>query len=291
MKKYDLLFITTFINGCYIYEMLESIFDNNSSLLLKIIVVSQNNELPLKERFDSTSNIDLEFINLDKSVPLSVARNISIKFIIDNNIFFDYIMFPDDDSTFDKEFFVNFKSTINSNTLIDVYCTNSYELYKNNKYKHGQILNYMNYDASMSVNMIIDFTTFHLVGLFDENMGVGCYYGAGEDADYFIRCCKLCESGFIYNKNIWNYHPKSTLKYKDMTLKRTILQFKKYGKGAMYLFNKHKMYDQSLKYILYGFLGALNALINFDFKLSIARMFAVYYRSSTFIYLLIHNED
>ncbi len=52
----------------------------------------------------------------------------------------------------------------------------------------------------MSVNMIISFKTFLLVGLLDERLGAGAKYGGGEDVDYFIRSCYHSNEGFLYKK-------------------------------------------------------------------------------------------
>lgn len=52
-------------------------------------------------------------------------------------------------------------------------------------------LNYLektnNYQNAMSVNMIIQYDHFIEIGFFDERMGVGAKYGAGEDGDFFLE--------------------------------------------------------------------------------------------------------
>jgi hypothetical protein len=48
------------------------------------------------------------FIN-ELKMGLSKARNIALKYLLDNILSAEYIMFPDDDSSFDSVFFDNFQ--------------------------------------------------------------------------------------------------------------------------------------------------------------------------------------
>lgn len=90
-------------------------------------------------------------------------RNIGIKYIREHNLIASYVMFPDDDSTFDKEFFDNFVSEVYSDTLINVFCEGT-----NIPYQKMPQLNYLektnNYQNAMSVNMIIQYDHFIEIG-------------------------------------------------------------------------------------------------------------------------------
>lgn len=284
--KCKLVFITTFIDLNCIFNLLSSISDNNKKVHVLILVIAQNGEV-VNSNVYNTNFTTVVCICFNSILSLSIARNKGLEYITSNNILYEYLMFPDDDSSFDSEFFDNFLCLVTMNTLIDVYRIGTKELFKETKYEQNAVLSVKNYDAAMSVNMVIDANTISKVGFFDIKMGVGSEYGAGEDVDFFIRCCNITRTGFKYEKRLWNYHPNGSDKYKYMTLFQMIKRYKNYGRGAIYLFNKHKLYHLSLKYCLLAFGGGFIALSKFDFKLAIARFYASVIRFILFIQLLI----
>ena len=275
----DLVMITTCTSDSYITNMLESVTRNNKDINVEIISVLQNN---VKSNVESTNNTIIHYIHLNEVISLSKARNIALKYLFSESLSYNYIMFPDDDSSFDRDFFINFKQNIKSCSLIDVYGTGTTTLYKSHNFKDGEILSLKNYKNAMSVNIIIDSDTQKKVGNFDENLGVGNYYGAGEDADYFIRCIKAGAT-FYYIKNLWNYHPFNNLKQNELPLPLLIKRYKSYGRGAIFMFLKHNMKKEAIYCILQGCGGAISALFRLNFKLAYARLFGVISRTATYI--------
>ena len=242
--------------------------------------------------YDIPYQIETFFVlNNARRLSLSYARNIALRYICENDIMFNYIMFPDDDSSFDSAFFENYGKFVNGNTVIDVYCKNEKILFKPNNYDGGMLLMKGNYDAAMSVNMIIQRDTVNNVGLFDERMGVGSKYGSCEDSDYFIRCCEYSKHGFLYEKNLWNFHPKADDKYKNMRLSTLMRRYKNYGKGIIFLFDKHNMHVDAVKCVFSALAGSLFSLLRLNFKLAIARIFAFFVRGLFFINLLLKKND
>lgn len=279
--KCNLLFITTFIDLKMVEGLLGSLRSNHC-LGLKVILVAQNNiEIDISNYQSLYNSIDV--VNVPNQISLSKARNRGIEYANANNITSDYVMFPDDDSSFSVEFFENFEALVSCNTLIDVYCRGSKELFKPTTYKSGDILGRRQYQSSMSVNMIIDWTTFGSVGYFDENMGVGATYGAGEDSDYFIRCCNASGRGFKYEKGLWNFHPKGTDKYKQMSLAQLNRRYRNYGRGVIYLLCKHDMKMAAAKCCFDALAGSVVAFVSFDLKLASARLYAFTIRVKTLI--------
>lgn len=278
-KAIDLVMITTCTSDSYITTMLESVTRNNKNINVAIISILQNN---VRSEVENTDNTVIHFIYLNDVISLSKARNIALNYICSKALSYDYIMFPDDDSTFDRDFFINFMNNIKSCSLIDVYGTGTSTLYKSHNFEDGEILSIKNYKNAMSVNIIIDSDTQKKVGNFDENLGVGNYYGAGEDADYFIRCINAGAT-FYYIKNLWNYHPFNNLKQNELPLPLLIKRYKSYGRGAIFMFLKHNMKKEAICCILQGCGGAFSALFRLNFKLAYARLFGVISRSATYI--------
>ncbi len=100
--------VSTHQSDLTIYNLLNSIDDNILNIELLLIVVSQNccvSFIPKNELFS------IVFLN-ETNMGLSKARNIALDYIKKNNISSDYIMFPDDDSSFDKIFFTNFSKVV-----------------------------------------------------------------------------------------------------------------------------------------------------------------------------------
>ena len=199
--KYDIVFIATYVDNTHIEDLVCSIIANNDALKVLLLVLCQNGYC-IERR--NTAMVDMMTICIPNKVGLSKARNICLHHICENNIQFRYVMFPDDDSLFDRSFFLNFKSCVSGNTLIAVKATQDRKSYFI-KMPNKQMASKQDYKSAISVNMVISSQTLHQVGDFDEELGVGCYYGAGEDNDYFIRCSKI--EAFSFTNNIWNYHP------------------------------------------------------------------------------------
>ena len=286
MKQFDLIFISTFINKLTVNKLIESISINNKQINLYLLLVNQTESLINLDNFKS----DWVFIKQIKTgrISLSAARNVGIKYVLENKINSSYILFPDDDSSFDNYFFSQFKNlTIQkSNFLIDVFGENTRDLFVKNNLSHGEFVKDNKLQIAMSVNMLINIPTFLKVGFFDEKMGVGAKYGAGEDTDYFLRCVAV-SGPFVYNKSLWNYHPKFESKHENLNLKEIIRKYKNYGRGVIYLYVKHKLYFMGIKSCFNALFGSFIAFLKLDYKLGLARFYAFFNRTYTFIMLII----
>lgn len=285
MNNYTLTFISTFIDNRLINELIKSIVDNNKKIPLLCILVNQTDHNITIPTDSFTHFIELK----TNKRSLSSARNIAIKYILENDIKFEHLMFPDDDSTFTSDFFDNYNKFVSSNQnyLIDVYCKDTSELYKNNNRNDLSKFDYQNYDMSMSVNMIISYNTFAKVKFFDELLGVGAKYGAGEDADYYIRACKESNNDFIYLKSLFNYHPSYLSKHKSMSLNTLINKYINYGNGAIFMLCKHKMHKESLIICLRALGGSFFNLLKLEFKLSLVYFIAFFSRFYMFFKCII----
>ena len=281
---FDLIFLTTAQNALHINNLLDSICRYNYKLNINIIILLQNSVKINQEKYQN-KNTTINVITTNKKYSLSKARNICIDYIIDNKIKSKYIMFPDDDTTFDSSFFINFENTVTQNCLIDVYCTETKHHYQAIKQLPDNSLT-TDYKYAMSVNMIISYDHFIHIGKFDENMGVGAKYGAGEDGDYFLRTCEKFGSFKVYHK-LYNFHSAPDRKFEDLSLSKLIKRYKTYGEGVIYLLYKHNKPRQAIQCIIYGLLGSIKSFIfDFNLKLSLARLCGFWYRLKCYLYCI-----
>lgn len=275
---YRLLFLTTHTDNNFIHGLLSSLTESNKNIKVGIIVLSQNG---LQNFFTDykTDFLDIYQIGVDSQIGLSLARNQIISYISVQHFEFDFVMFPDDDSIFDKYFFENFDQIVENgkNYLIDVYCKDGTTLFKKNSLKDNQVVSLKHYDAAMSVNMIICAKTFKQVGYFDENLGVGAQYGAGEDVDYFIRIIKMGEY-FYYTSQLRNFHPQGHTKHSVLSSQQLRLRLKKYGEGAIHLFCKHRLWKAAIVCCIRALLGGIIKYSQLEIKLGNAYFYAFYYR-------------
>jgi GT2 family glycosyltransferase len=251
------------------------------------LLINQTDSLVESIEF-SSDLVHVKQIMSDR-ISLSAARNVGIKYIFENKIKGKYVLFPDDDSTFDVHFFSRYNRLVdekNSNFLIDVFAENTNELYIKNCLSDGELIKDNKDQVAMSVNMLISIDTIEKVGFFDEKMGVGAMYGAGEDTDYFLRC--VSSSGpFVYNKSLWNFHPKFESKHESLTIKELISKYKNYGRGVIYLYVKHRLYISAIKSCFNALLGSFLAFLKLDFNLALARFYAFFIRVYTFGMLIL----
>ncbi len=273
---YNLVFIITCTDEKNIVSCIESISKYNNSIKLLCLVLLQNNiSLTLDKYITQHTSINTTCIN--EIIPLSVARNklLSSRDIISNA----YYMFPDDDSLFDNTFFESFDNIIRGNTLIAVKATQDRVSYftkmPNQRYAKDN-----DYNKAISVNMVIRGSVIEQVGKFDEELGVGNYYGAGEDNDYFLRCNAI--EPFTFSNDIWNYHPLQNNKL-DIPIPQMIKRYKTYGRGVVYMLLKHRMYASAFYVVVRGYLGAILNLLKLDFRMSYIYMVASNSRLETFI--------
>ena len=282
--NYNLILITTAITKEYIEKLLQSISNNNKSIRCYILIVLQNGlEIPIRDY--STDKLDIDYITIPNQVNSSKGRNIGIEYVIHNRIHGKYIMFPDDDSTFNKDFFDNFNNSLNDNScyIITAYCEGTEILYNSyhSKIRHGTIIKRDFALKIGTINLILNYNIFKRVGLFDELMGVGAIHGAGEDSDYFLRALKY--SDFYFNSNLYTFHPSPSMTYDKLSFRKLISRYKKYGDGVIYMLCKHRMYYSAITCIAKGFVGSIIAMAKFQGRLSIARFYAGFVRLYSFI--------
>lgn len=272
---YNIVFITTFIDDKHIYELINSVIHSNDRLRVLFIILCQNG-YTINIRGEGLVRICI--LSINGQVGLSAARNICLRYVHDKDIKYDYIMFPDDDSVFDKTFFLSFYKEIHGNTLIAVKATQDKSTFFL-RMPNRHVATKYDFAKAISVNMVIESDIINQVGFFDENLGVGCYYGSGEDNDYFIRCSNI--KSFTFSNNLWNYHPLQKNKLK-LPISKLKLRYKSYGRGVVYMLLKHRMIYQALKMVFRGYVGAVVYMVRLNVKMSYIYVISANERFLTF---------
>lgn len=284
---YDLVFVTTSSDLDLLEQYFKSLNSNNSLNLLVVVVCQKGLEL-----IPSCNNIThVHLIKINNKLSLSKARNYALEWLELEGIKYSYIMFPDDDSTFDMHFFNKFKMVVNEglNFLIDVRNQLEPGYFIKHNFEDGQRLGLISWNKSCSVNMIINFSTVSKLRRFDEKLGVGAQYGAGEDSDFFIRAVRE-NCIFTFTNALYTIHPAALDTYRTMSLEILVKRFKNYGRGVVFVLMKHSMYLEAVKVCFRGVAGSIISALKGNFKLSYAYFRSFLARIQVVIFFILNKE-
>lgn len=282
--------VTPFIGRNYIYDFLKSLNTINNISLCVILVDMLDEPIVLNEdEYGQSSKIKFIHLKTGKRLSSSESRNIGLEYLFGNIEEYRYVMFPDDDTTFNSSFSDEFLKLKKGNHILNVLKNGTKECYAKYSKLDGALMNKRDIDFVGCVRFLFSRQLVSQLGFFDERMGVGAKYGAGEDGDYFLR--SLAFTSLYYTESLYTFHPAPNDKYSTMSLNSIVKRFSNYGKGAMFLFCKHKMYYDALKMIVRGAGGSVFLLFKFQFKLSVAYFVAFLIRLKYLIVLSIKGVD
>ena len=265
MNYFNLILISTHQDDKNIYKLIKNLDSENLNIKIYLLIVSQN--CKINYSVSNTLNLTVEFIQAEK-MGLSKARNIGLKYLINKNINSEYIMFPDDDTSFDDNFKQNFKQILGSNKcyITPIYNEGTKNLYLGKVIKQDTLLNENNHQYIGSPNQIILYDKFKTEIIFNENLGVGAQNGSCEDYDLFIR---LNRKGAKYYSidTIYSYHPSK--QFKNQTNESELIRkYKSYSLGFYYIIIKYNKKKFILTFILRPILGTLISILKLDYKMT-----------------------
>ena len=280
----QLAFLTTFTDTDHIHNLLESIAVNNRTVSLVVLLLQQNG-LRIEATPYQTDYTRIILLDYPGPLSLSAARNRLLAYS-NEHLAPEYIMFPDDDSTYDSSFFDLFLQSPAGNKLINVRNADR-EGYFHLIPASVETLSVKDYKLAISVNQILTPSTVKQTGLFDERLGAGARYGAGEDNDYFLRALQV--SPFTVCPQLYNLHPSSIATYSGMGLRRLIRRFNNYGRGVVFMLCKNRQYTKALYVCIRALGGSVASLLRFRWRMAAAYFVSFFTRSYTFILSILRS--
>ena len=264
MQNFNLIMVTTHQDDLSVFKLIDSIGGNIVNIKVLLLVVSQECKIVYKSK---SPLLTIVFID-ELKMGLSKARNIALKYLLQNSISAEYIMFPDDDSSFDQGFFINFPVILNSNKcyITPIYNTGTKDLYFGKLLKYNCFINENRHSLIGSPNQVVLYEKFKKKIFFNEELGVGSKYGSCEDYDLFIR---LNKSGakYFFISNIYSYHP-SKLTKNIGSLNEIVKRHKSYSPGFVFIIKKYSKYRFLPSFLVRPLVGSVYKLLMFDFKMA-----------------------
>lgn len=278
--NFDLIIIVPFCDYKHINYLINSLNSYNRGLNTHFVGINQTKSDLLD--VESTSNFNsFVFLYSLSKLNSSEARNVGLDYIRANKIQYKYIVFLDDDSSLDNIFFEFVSSKCSEykeeiNFVCDVKLQENVKLfYRGEISTREKFLNKYFFDSIGAVNILLTSYTINKVGIFDEKYGVGSYYGAGEDGDFFLRAIDV--SSFYYSKLFYTIHPSINFKSNVLDFyhlnRRNIL----YSRGTISVLCKHNLKLYAF-YIALRALGASFKHLIFNPKLSLLYFVSFFYR-------------
>jgi hypothetical protein len=287
MNSFKLVMVSTHQDDSNIFKLIDSIDINFKNIAVLLVVVSQE----CKIYYTSKSPLlSIVFINEIK-MGLSKARNVALKYLLDNFISAEYIMFPDDDSSFDAIFFDNFSTILGSNKCYigPIYNEGTKDLYFGKPTPNGKAISPSDHQLIGSPNQIIVYDKLKDSINFNEKLGVGAQYGSSEDLDLFI---KLFNQGqqFIFINDIYSYHPKKVAAYKSTDFKKIIKRFESYSTGFAFIIFKYRLFVFIPEYLIRTLGGFVIFILKFQLKLAVAYLFQFFIRIKILSFFLFNKS-
>ena len=187
-----------------IQDFLESIAKQDYDISqVEILIIDQNNEIVLDDicqKYNHTLNI--KHIKSNKK-GLSLNRNIGLKIATGK-----YVAFPDDDCTYYPDTLFKIENYFEQNKDTDVVLGRIYDRvtkkniirdWKNSEFEVNI------YNFFLSYSSITIFTKKNNI-YFDEQLGVGTFFGSCEDTDYVLQLLEQ-NKRIVYSPDVDVWHP------------------------------------------------------------------------------------
>ena len=229
---------------------------------IEIIIIDQNDTLVLDDICEAHSaRLNIKHIKSDKK-GLSYNRNIGLRVAIG-----EIVAFPDDDCTYYPETLTEIENYFNDYNNVDVVLGKIYD----RKIKKNIIRNWKDFVYKISINnFFLSFSSITIFAkkndiFFDNDLGVGSFFGSNEDGDYILQ--HLNENKIVY------YSPSIEVWHPDFS--SSVLSDGKvysYGLGFGALVKKHLsvplvfLFFQSLFFHIFKLILAIFCLNRYEIK-------------------------
>jgi len=269
-KDFDIIAITTGHSEKLLLNLLASIALHKGNCKIGVILIKQG-ESWLNRDY---AELITACLHSPKKIALSTARNKGLEHLFNCEYLAKHIIFPDDDSTFDGNFFKVYQESVQANMayLAKIRTADTKKDYR--KYPTSSIIGKQELLPFVaSVSLVIPYSWLKKVGHFDEELGAGAKYGSSEDLDYFLR---LSEHGdFHFLPTLYNLHPSRFGKYNKLSAHQIRQRFRTYTDGFLHVYFKHSIDSQLGLFAERALAGAVLSLLKLNFTL-VAEYFSLY---------------
>ncbi len=208
----------------------------------ELIVVDQNKDTRAYEIIKLyEEDFEIKYMK-NNEIGLSINRNKGL-FMMSGDI----VAFPDDDCEYSSDTLEKVVKYFETNKDKKIYSCRTLE--KGKDYGTGVMLDYSTEitkdnvaETVKSITFFVNYT-FEDLELFDEDLGVGAYFGSGEETDYVLRLLHKGYKGDYYHDDII-FHPAKKGNYDDLE------RAKKYALGYGALVKKEVIERKNWKYLL-----------------------------------------
>lgn len=209
----------------------------------ELIVIDQNDNDKVKEIVDKyKKEIVIKYIKSDK-LGLSYNRNIGIDIAKG-----DIIGFPDDDCEYESDTLEKVVNFFENNKDYRIYSCKTMDNNKIDAFKkmYDGICDINSINVLDTITSITFFINFNdkVYTRFDEKLGVGGDFGAGEEIDYILNLLSLGFKGKYFGDDII-YHPAK----KHSKSKEKYQRDFNYGRGFGAICKKQIVYRKDYKFI------------------------------------------
>ena len=208
----------------------------------ELIVVDQNKDTRAYEIIKLyEEDFEIKYMK-NNEIGLSINRNKGL-FMMSGDI----VAFPDDDCEYSSDTLEKVVKYFETNKDKKIYSCRTLE--KGKDYGTGVMLDYSTEitkdnvaETVKSITFFVNYT-FEDLELFDEDLGVGAYFGSGEETDYVLRLLHKGYKGNYYHEDII-FHPAKKGNYDDLE------RAKKYALGYGALVKKEVFERKNWKYLI-----------------------------------------
>ena len=208
----------------------------------ELIVVDQNKDTRAYEIIKLYEEyFEIKYMK-NNEIGLSVNRNKGL-FMMSGDI----VAFPDDDCEYSPDTLEKVVKYFEKNKDKKIYSCRTLE--KGKDYGTGVMLDYSTEitkdnvaETVKSITFFVNYT-FEDLELFDEDLGVGAYFGSGEETDYVLRLLHKGYKGDYYHEDVI-FHPAKKGNYEDLE------RAKKYALGYGALVKKEVFERKNWKYLI-----------------------------------------
>lgn len=273
MIEAQLILVCTGAKQALIQQLINSISGNTGGLQVYLVIVNQGERCTFNH---NDALLEIQTLSTEGQMSLSAARNLALRFLFDQKVHAQHIMFPDDDSTFKAGFFKNYQALQVNQAYLAKICNvedgGDYRAYpKDNRCGKESLLPWV-----ASVSLLLPYSLVKQVGYFDEKLGVGAKWGSSEDLDYYLRCCH--EQEFCFIPQLKTYHPSRFGKYESMPSRDIRRRFKAYTDGFLAVHFRYHLENRLRFFAHRALAGAVLSLVKLKLSLFWQYLWLYFYR-------------